>query len=445
MQMKLLALLSFLFVWTITEAQQDSHTYDLKKCLAYAQENNPHKNQLEISRKEVNAEAKLAKSKFLPQLGAYTDYRQFIDNTTYIFPADEGRIISGGTSDSPYPIRLGQKFNMYAGVNFSQVLFDKRWLSANEFGNLSTELLTLSEEVLDEEVIYNISITYYEIQKLKSKIELINDAINRTNKLREILELQVDNGVVKRSELDRLNLTLSKLGIDRQQLLANTDLMISRLKYTMGMPEETGLIITDEDLLVSELVMGRELSTKNRILAQQQKLGELKIKDVADDYFPTVRAYGDFQFQAQRNSFNFLSDEKWFPQHYFGVGIKFPILTGFEKKAKMELEQIELERIKIKQERITKEEAIQLQQATNQLAAANLFLDHNMRNNSLSEVLYKQIELEYEQGITALRDLLIASADQTVAANQYEEAYFEYKLAQINYLKASSRLKDLLQ
>lgn len=366
--------------------------------MVYAQENGPHKKQIEISQRQANAETKLAKSKYLPQLGAYTDYRQFIDNTTFVFPSEEGRILSGGVSDSPYPIRLGQKFNLYAGLNFSQVLFDKRWLAAREYGNLSSELLTLSEEAISEEIIYHISTTYYQLQKLKSKVDLGNSVSERLKRLKDILDLQVENGVVKRSEIDRLNLKLSKIEIEVQQLLAGIDLLLDRLKCSMGMTEESELSIVKEELIVTELVEGGGVSTQNKILAEQEKLGKLKIQSTADGYFPSIKAYGDFQFQAQRNSFNFLSDEKWFPQHYFGVGIKFPILTGFEKKAQIELKQIELEKIKIKQDRIASEETIQLQEATNRLEENNLFLEHSLRNRRLAEVLLKQVELEYKQG-----------------------------------------------
>ena len=235
--MKFLALISCLVMWSIAAARQSSNSYNLRECLIYADKNSPLKKHLGISRQQSEAEIKLAKSEFLPQINAYSDYRQYFDNPTYLFPTETGQVLSSGTSDGPYPIRLGQKFNLFAGANISQVLFDKRWLRASEYDRLTDELLVLSEEAINEEVILGISSTFYEIQKLKSKAVLARQTHKRLNRLKDILQIQTDNGVLKKTEVERLNLKISKLEIDEERILVTIDLLFNRLKYLLSFGE----------------------------------------------------------------------------------------------------------------------------------------------------------------------------------------------------------------
>ena len=441
--MKFLALSFCLSWWSIVAAQSNTDSFSLKECLAYADKNSPLKKQLTVMEQQIDAETKLARSEFLPHIKAYSEYRQYFDNTTYLFPDAEGQVLSGGVSSEPYPVRLGQKFNMYSGANISQVLFDKRWLKTNDHQKLSRELLSLSEKTIDEEIIMNVSSIFYELQKLKSKKTMIGESINQLVRMKELVSLQAVSGVIKKSEIGRLKLKISQLEISVTELEGNTKLLMQQLKYLIGFPGESELVTSADEIgLMDSQAETRSLKTE--IMAKQEELGQLKMQAISDRYFLSVKAYADVQFQAQRSSFNFLSNEKWFPQHYLGVGINFPILSGFEKKAQLELEQVKLDEMRIKRERVEMEESFQLQKAKNQLEYANQYLEQKRGTKALSNELLRQVELEFNEGVSSLRELLITSSEQIEAANQYEEAYFAYKLAQINYLKATSALNNLL-
>ena len=442
--MKSIVAIACVVGWSFSMAQDNVQPLTLKACLEFAQINSPLNDQIKLTRERSSAKTDLAKSPFLPQLAAYTEYRQYIDNPTFFFPTNEGQILSGGNSNEPYPVRLGQKFNVYAGATLSQVLFDKRWVRSREMSSLGNELVELSAQQITEQIILNVSTLYYEIQKLQQKDRLLVQSMEQLDRLSNLVTLQLENDVAKKSDFDKLELQRQDLKIQQQLVQNTTNLLLERLKYVMGMPFDTNLVMAEPSFIDEPLAQATSPTTSSKLLEQQQKISQLEIQNIADGYFPSVKGYLDIQFQAQRTEFNFVNSDKWFPRHFFGVGINFPILTGFEKKAKVALEQVRLKEIQLERDRLSQEESFQLRDAQNQLANTELKLDYHRRNKEMHERLFAQMNLEFNEGISSLAEVIGASSAQIEAANQYEEAFFEYKLAQINYLKASAGLENLL-
>ena len=445
--MKFISSLAILFVCLLGEAQDISENYDLAKCLQYAAGNSPLKRQHYLAEQRREMLVQLEKSKNLPQIRAYANYSYYFELPTTIFPQSEGMILSSGDSEGPYPIRLGQPHNLFAGARVSQTLFDKRWLSTNDFEQLRSQISLLSEQAVDEEMIEKVAIGYFDLQKLRSKSQLIQSRISSLTSILQILQLQADEQVINRVEVDKVTLALARLEAENTRLNGGIRSNESRLKILMGMPVDKNIdFSSDEDNL--ELAFQNEAkdnSVQLDLLDKQQQLGELSENTVASGYFPKVRAFADFQFQAQRNSLNFLSDERWFPNHLFGVGINVPIFTGFEKRTKIQQEGVKVEEIKLNRELAESRNQVAYENSLNNLETGRLLMENSHEQKELAVTIFEQVNLQYQQGVASLQDLLSAEIEQAEANNLYEEAKFDYKLAQISHLKSTNRLRALLQ
>ena len=423
-------------------AQDRSDEFNLVECLAYARENSPTHKKFELIQMQSDARIKIERSKFLPQVNAYTDYQQFFEIPTFIFPANEGEILSSGSSEGEYPVRIGQEFNLFAGARISQTLFDKRWMSTKQALELNSEMLQLRERSVEEELAMKISQAFFEVEKLQIQMDLVDSNINKLSEVLSVLRLQYSNGVLKKSELQKMELSIGRLSANKDRISGAIAVRVAQLKFMMGMPDDQNLSISPEGYDLDELVAQSSGSPSLEIALFENRLrsGEVNIKSVADSYFPKVKAFADFQFQAQRSSFNFLSDEKWHPRHVLGVGINVPIFTGFEKKGRIQLEEIKVDEVALEKENAEKKARLNLNNRANEMRFSEQAVQNEKANKELSDELYRQVLLEYEQGVSTVSDLILASIQQIEASNQYEEAIFDYKLAQMNYLKASSGL-----
>jgi outer membrane protein TolC len=132
---KIYFILAFLQTAQFVSAQnaRDTVSYNLKQLLTIAGENNKDLQLVRLDLQKSNQQIALKKSAFLPKIDAFADYFWYWHNVpSYIFPENEGNILSGGTSDGFYPVSIGLPNNFLAGVSLSQRIFDFSYLSAGK-------------------------------------------------------------------------------------------------------------------------------------------------------------------------------------------------------------------------------------------------------------------------------------------------------------------------
>lgn len=438
----------FLFIFFECHAQQQA--FSLKESIKYALENSYSIQKEKLDRAGMRYTMKEEKSGSLPQINAYANYLQYFELPTYIFPEEEGLILSGGESNDAFPVELGREFNLFTGVELKQSLFDKRWLTGPEIKNVSQSLSDLKMRKSEEEVIFNVASAFYQISSNQEQLETINFTLQNLDSLEDIVALQFKNDLVKKTDWTKIKIKISSLKTQQHKLVSGIGQQKNFLKFLMGMPVSEELILEegdfeiDPDLPVEELP-DFETFTQSQLMEKQKELQLLEKKNIQAGYYPKMNAFANFQYQAQRDEFNFLDgDEEWFPVHLLGVSLDIPIFKGFEKKAKLGQSEVKMAKIKLQQEQSRQQLAMEYQNALNELETALLSIREQEQNKALTEDEFLQTKLEYKEGITLLSDLLTSENTLREANRLYQSALLDYKMARLKMLKAQGRLKELL-
>jgi len=196
---------------------------------------------------------------------------------------------------------------------------------------------------------------------------------------------------------------------------------------------------------LSEELSGYDNFTTTRLIKKQRELKILERSNLQAEYYPRLSAFADFQFQAQRDRFNFLDiSEVWYPLHLFGVGVQVPIFHGFEKKAKMKLTEVEIAELELNLKQSQDQLSFEFQNARQELANSIAKITEQELNKQLAELVFEQSQLQYKEGVLPLSELLSTEKTLREASTIYQTALLDYKVAELKYLKAQGILRSLL-
>jgi outer membrane protein TolC len=83
--------------------------------------------------------------------------------------------------------------------------------------------------------------------------------------------------------------------------------------------------------------------------------------------------------------------------------------------------------------------------AETQINNSMITLNTQKENVNLAKEVLSDIENNYKNGLASLTDLLDAETSYADAQNSYTNALLDYKLAEIQLIKAQGELKKLIQ
>jgi len=428
---------------------QENHTFTLNECLQYGLKNSPKQKKEAFSRELKNIQRKEQESRYLPQVNGYANFFHYFDLPNYVFQENEGDILSGGTVEGPFAVEIGEEFNLYSGIRIDQKLFDYNLLLRNDFKESRAKITGLQSELTNEETIFEIATNYYKTLSIRASREIIDENKEHLQKLKDIMQLQYENDLITQTDLQRIEVKIVNLNSKMQRLNSGLEGQKNLLKLLMGMPleDQLTLIYDSASLLTENLLAPPEYKTfaDVQLLDTQKDLQHLAQKSVYSDYLPSVKAFANFQFQAQRDRFSiFQTGEEWFSNHVIGVNLDVPIFSGFEKKSRIEQFKIREEEIDFNLSQQQKKLALQYQNALNEYQNNLSGIQAQRANISVAESVFSSTKLQYQEGITPLSELLSAESALREAHNALNRTFFDLKIAELKLLQAQGRIKTLV-
>ena len=389
--------------------------------------------------------------RLLPQVDAFLDYNQyFSDLPTYIFPPAEGNVISSGSSNGFYPIPLGLPYNLNAGITLTQQVFNMNMFGIGKIKSNYQALDELKLNQAQEEVIYQVALNYYQLASNQEKEKIIQYNLSRLSKIKGLLSVQVQQGFAKETDLQKLVVKTANLNTNDQKLQAGIQQQSGYLKLLIGFSSTDSLRL-ESDITLSDSVVREDMdqkinSTEREILERQQQLNALNERHLRADYYPKLQAFANMWFQAQRESFDFLqSGGNWYNLHQWGLRLAVPIMHGFKKQTQLQLAELTNQKLEYGLQQKLAQENVVLKNAEAQLKISMDNYKAQKANVDLAEKLYHQASVGYEQGTLLLSDYLDAEATWRESKMLYITSIYDYKIARLNYLKASGNLMKLLE
>jgi len=422
--------------------------FSLKECINYSAENN---SKVKIAKYDADASKKRISEQvgaYLPQINGSGSVDNNLKLASWLIPAQ----FFGGPEGTYMAMSFGSKYSLAGGVQLSQKLYDMPGILAIRSAKVSSELSDYSLQKTSEVSVYNISVAYYQTMIIQMQMNVLKTNLKASEESLKSIELKYANGMAKKIDVDKIRVNCNNTRSQLQQSELNYAQSLNALKFQMGMPVDSLLVLADinlSDNFESFEKTNNDYSIENMVDYKIQKtnytLSSVEKKRTLATFQPTLSFYSNYNVNAYRKEFNFFeADQDWYPSYGFGVKLSVPIFDGLQRVQRVAQSELN---VKKAQENIRyTEQAIKVDisnyETRYQNALANIRKEKE--NLELAESVYKNTQLEYKQGTSTTLDLIQSESSYMVAQNTYFNKLLDLYIARIDQEKAKGSLIDFI-
>lgn len=444
--------LFFLLTSFSLQAQDEKRTVSLQDAINLALKQ--HRDAVNASLDVENSEYQImeVRSRALPQVS--------LNGTLNYSPLLQKSALPNIFGPNPNPdetilVAFGQKWNSTAGVNLTQNIFDKSVFTGLKAARTTREFYQLNKQLTSENIIEAVASAYYQVLVQRHKVGLLDTTIANAEKIQGVMKGLYDNGLAKKIDLDRMEVNISNLISQRQQLMNAVTLLENQLKFLMGEDINTAIIIPEENLdaIVPVAVPLTETAavdnrTELQLLKKQEQLLVLQKESYKSALYPTLSLSANYSYMGMGNIFPVFKGKddgvNWFDFSTISLNLRIPLFSGFANKARIQQADISLRKNRADQNYTKHALSLEFENAKTQINNNLITINHQRRNLELAREVFENTHNNYLNGLASLTDLLDAENSLTEANNNYSQALLDYRLAEIRMLKANGRLETLI-
>ena len=423
-------------------AIQAQEMLTLSQCLQMALDNNLS---LQKSRNEI-AKGKYSisenQAKLLPQINAVA---QLNDNFT-----PPVSVTDGSAYGKPYNVTKTLQYNASAGLQLQMPLYNQMVYTAIDIAKIADQLNKLSYEKAREDLIIQTAKMYYMAQNTSEQIRLVNDNIKRLEELRDITQAFYDNQMSLEVDLKRVNLNIENLTVQRDNAAAMLEQQYTMLKYVIDYPADKNIKVTDVNPNQIETVKADGLNVnlyELQLLQQKKELTQKQIKLAKDGYLPSVSLTGSLMYSAFTDKIEHWihsgDSNHWYGSNGLGIQLRVPVFDGFEKRSKIRKAKVEAESARIGYEDALKGMQANYVNAVSEVNNSQRNYKKQLDNYVLAQDVYNVTADQYKEGVTSMTAVLQDEMRMSEAMNNYLNAYYRYKVANLTLLKLTGQLEQV--
>jgi len=443
-----MVLLMVLLGAPVLHAQTPAKELTLRDAITYALENKADAKKAKLSVENSEYQIEEVRARALPTIIANGN---LTFNPILQLNALPGQFF-GGPEGSVILAPLGQKWSSTAGVNLTQNIFDQSVFTGLKAAKTTREFYQINAQLTEEQVIERVANNYYQVYVQRQKLTVIDSTLKNTTEVRDIIKGQFDSGLARKIDLDRMNVNLSNIKTQRQQIVNAVQLQENTLKFYMGMPIETKISIPQTEFTVTPLNLEETpdttILTQYQLLKKQEQLYYFNKKAMQAEYYPTLALTAGYNYIGQGPELPWFAKSSdnvyWSDFSTIGANLKVPIFNGFATRSKVRQADIELR--KTKEDLIDTKLSLDLayQNARTQISNSLITINNQKENVQLAQDVLDNTQNNYQQGLATLTDLLDAENTYIEAQNNYTTALLDFKLAEVQLIKAKGELRTLI-
>ncbi len=331
--------------------------------------------------------------------------------------------------------------NFTAGIDVNAMIFDGSFFVALKAARAYRQYTLRDFATTQREVENSVIEAYLPVLLVQENIELLDKNIKNLEQLLFETRELYKAGFAEQLDIDRQELSLSNLRIERENLVRQKEVALTNLKFTIGFPIDQPLVVSDDlDAMAveAEALLSEKASPGSRpevaLIDQAIRMNELNIKLNKAGYLPSLNAFGAVQQQYQGNDFE---TGFWAPAAYVGLNMSVPIFDGLNKKAKIQRARLDLEKAKIQRQDLVRGISLEVANAQTNFRNASSRLSSQEKNLDLAERIYETAQVKYREGVGS--SLEVTQAEQSLYTTQSN-----YMQALYDVLQSKARLEMAL-
>lgn len=367
----------------------------------------------------------------LPQINANIDYQNYLKQAVALIPAE----FFGGNPGEFAEITFGTKQNLVGSATLNQLIFDGSYLvglqSAKTYLKISESAKIKTEINIKIATINAYTTVLMAEESLKILTNNKKALVQNYKETKALLE----QGFIESQQAEQLQINLSSIDIQLNKARRMRDLAYKMLNFTLGIPIDSTIILTDnfDSLLLQNIQLDLftnpfdvEDHIDYQIAFNQKRAGELLVKLEKSRALPSVSAFLNYKQTADNDTFKFFrTEQKWFESSLFGVSIYVPVFSSLKRSALTQQAKINLEKAQRQLEEKSEELRLNHQKAVSDYQFAIDQYNTSKENLQLAERIERKEAIKFMEGISASFDLTNAQNQLYSSQQQYLQSIFE--------------------
>lgn len=335
---------------------------------------------------------------------------------------------------------------MTAKMQVSQLIFSGQYIVGIQTAKLAK---IISRQALDNSVSEtkeNVVNAYYLVLIAESSLEKVKQNLENLRKMYEQTRKMYEAGMAESIDVDQFSVTVNQLENTRRSMERNLEMNYNMLRFTLGLPADTKITLTDdlntlfEESEASELLLSdfnKEQNMAYKILDSQTEISKKMWNLEKWNYGPTLTGFYNYNFKLRTTGFDMT------PNHLAGFAVNMPIFSSGMRAAKTAQARIDYEIAERKEEILGDQLELQNSQLKYNLQSS---LDNYFTQEENVEVAQRVLDsyrMKYQQGMVSSLDVTQANSNYLEAESSYLTAVFEVMNAKIQLEKLMNNLNDL--
>jgi outer membrane protein TolC len=327
-------------------------------------------------------------------------------------------------------VTVGNNYNSSIALQATQNIFSSSLLLASRAAGSTRQLLGQQITSTRINTVVEVSKAYYNVLFTQEQLRILDLNIARQQKQYNDTKSRYEVGIVDKTDYQRAAITLANIRSDRKRAQETIKSGVAYLKQLMGYPVDQDLNLAYNYNRMEQAVMmdtTQLLAYENRIELQQLKTRRelLRLNTAYNkwNFLPTVSAFGNYNMLFFNNQLADLYTQS-FPTSAVGLQISLPIFQGTRRLQNLKIARLEEDRLDVEIE-----DTRRVLNTEYQTALANYKSDYTewrtLQNNlQMAEEVYEIIKLQYDEGVKAYVDLIVAETElRTTQLNYYNALY----------------------
>ena len=349
-------------------------------------------------------------------------------------------------TSSTQTFELGSKNSYTASITVAQTIYNQKVNTAikiaDEFASYSRTGLKASRN----EVILNVKKAFLNILLMSELVDVSRKSYESADANYKNVSALYKQGVASeydylRSEVQRANVQPMLIQMENNYQLAKnylkTLLAIDAKKeievkgefkfeelpqatideYSAGVIENSPLV---EQLKINESLLGKSLIIER------------------SEYYPTLAAFGQYQYQTQDNTFQ-VGNYKWAESFMVGLQLSYNIFDGFKRGARIEQVKIDRDKIGFARQKLQDGLILQTQQSRMKMVEAKKRIEAQVENLKQAEKTSSIAQTRYKSGVGTQLEIIDTETALLAARTNYSQAIFDFLTAKADWEYAVSK------
>jgi outer membrane protein len=344
----------------------------------------------------------------------------------------------------PLKFRISTDNSYSAGLSLSQIVFSAKVNTAIQIANEYSNYTEKNNSAVKEDVVLSVKKAYYGVLLMQKVVEATRQGLELARANYENLNKLYKQGMASefdllRSEVQVANTEPMLSQAENQVVLAKNalrNLLGINLNRQMNLTDSLELKEIPMDIVVEESALSLQRNSTLQGMYAYEKILNKNISIQKADYYPTLAAFGNYQYQAQDNGFRF-NKYNSYPTFIVGLSMTYNIFNGLQTKYRTEQAVIDRDKLIINTKKLEEGIKIQVDEARLRMIEAKKRVDAQAKSVEQATKAVSIADVRFKNGLGTQLELIDAQVALTRTQINKAQAIYDYLVARADWEKNS--------